>query len=61
MNLTLSNEEATLLLHMLKIDFGNLRVEISNTENRAWRVDMKKDEEHLRNIIAQLEQAAAAA
>jgi hypothetical protein len=61
MNLTLSNEEATLLLRMLKVDFGNLRVEISNTENYNWRVEMKVDEERLRGIIAQLEQATTTA
>jgi hypothetical protein len=60
-NLTLSNEDATLLLRMLKVDFGNLRVEISNTENYNWRVEMKADEERLRGIIAQLEQATTAA
>ena len=48
MNLTLSNEEADLLLRMLKTDLGDLKVEISNTENYDWRVDMKKDAERIR-------------
>ena len=60
MNLSLTNEEAALLLTRLKADLGNLKSEISNTDNYDWRVEMKKDEERLRDIISRLEQATAA-
>lgn len=59
MNLTLTNEEATLLAHILKMDLGDMKAETGKTENYNWRVEMKADEERLRGIIAQLDQATA--
>jgi len=61
MNLTLTNEEATLLARILKMDLGDMKAETGKTENYDWRVAMKADEELIRNIIARLEQSAAAA
>jgi len=61
MNLTLSNEEAALLVRILKTDLGDMKAETGKTENYDWRVEMKADEERLREIIARLEQATAIA
>ena len=61
MNLTLTDEEATLLARVLKMDLGDMKAETGKTENYVWRVEMKADEERLRQIIARLEQGAAAA
>jgi hypothetical protein len=60
MNLTLSKEEATLLVEILRRDLGNMKFETSNTENYDWRVAMKRDEETLRGIIARLDEIATA-
>ena len=61
MNLSLTDEEATLLARVLKMDLGDMKAETGKTENYSWRVEMKADEERLRHIIARLEQGAAAA
>jgi hypothetical protein len=61
MNLTLSNEEAALLVRILQTDLGDLKAETGKTENYDWRVAMKADEELLRGIIARLQQTGAPA
>ena len=61
MNLTLSDEEAALLVHVLKMDLGDMKAETGKTENYDWRVEMKRDEESLPSIIQRLEQAGTSA
>jgi hypothetical protein len=53
-NLTLSDEEVTLLARLLTSDLGDLRAERGKTDNREWRVAMKQDEEIISDIIRRL-------
>lgn len=55
MNLSLTDEEAQLLARLLKSDLANLKEETGKTENYDWRVEYKKDEQVLREIIGRLE------
>jgi len=59
MNLTLTNEEATLLARVLRSDLGNMKAETGKTENYDWRMAAKKDEEVLLGIIERLDAAPA--
>jgi len=55
MNLTLTNEEASLLSRILRSDLGDMKAETGKTENYDWRMAAKKDEEVLLGIIQRLD------
>jgi hypothetical protein len=59
MNLELSAEERTLLLEILRNDFGQLRSEIYHTEGQEWKAELKEREALLQGIIARLEAMSA--
>ena len=59
MNLELSAEERTLLLEILKNDFGQLRSEIYHTEAADWKAGLKEREALLQAIIGRLEASSA--
>ena len=59
MNLELSAEERTLLLEMLRNDFGQLRSEIYHTEAADYKAALKEREALLQAIIGRLESSAA--
>jgi hypothetical protein len=59
MNLELSAEERTLLLEMLRNDFGQLRSEIYHTEAADYKAGLKEREALLEAIIGRLESAPA--
>jgi hypothetical protein len=55
MNLELNPEERTLLLEMLRNDFGQLRSEIYHTEDADYKAGLKQRETLLQDIIGRLE------
>jgi len=55
MNLELSAEERTLLLEVLRNDFGQLRSEIHHTEAADYKAALKEREALLQAIIGRLE------
>jgi hypothetical protein len=57
-NLELSPEERTLLLEILRNDFGQLRSEIYHTEGADWKAGLKEREALLQAIIRRLETAS---
>ena len=57
MNLELSADERTLLLEILRNDFGQLRSEIYHTEAADWKAGLKEREASLQAIIGRLESA----
>jgi hypothetical protein len=57
MDLSLTEEEARLLQHILSRYLPELRDEVYKTENYQWRQDLKHDEEVLKALIAKLEKA----
>lgn len=54
MELTLSNEEATLLRNILERHLSNLREEVVKTENFTMRQELKADEVLLKGLIQRL-------
>jgi hypothetical protein len=59
--LLLDERESDLVLRILSNALGDLRMTIADTENYAWRQDMKKDEELLKTLIARLERETSLA
>jgi hypothetical protein len=59
--LLLDERESELVLRILSNALGDLRMTIADTENYAWRQDMKKDEALLKTLIARLERESALA
>lgn len=57
MELTLTAAEAGLLRSTLDRAIGNLKMEISNTENFAMRNELKQDEVLLKSILERLQAA----
>ena len=53
--LELEDADAVLLKRILEQHLGNLRMEISNTENYEWRRALHADEDRLKRLIALLE------
>lgn len=54
MHLELDPADIDLLRRVLERHLGNLRMEISNTENFEWRKALHADEERLKALIARL-------
>ncbi len=54
MQLELDAADTELLRRILETHLGNLRMEISNTENFEWRKSLQADEERLKAILARL-------
>jgi hypothetical protein len=54
MELKLTNDDADLLRRMLAQSLGELRHEITKTENYDWRQSLKQDEVRLKAILEQL-------
>ncbi|MEO6044588.1 MAG: hypothetical protein ABIQ47_11790 [Tepidiformaceae bacterium] len=59
MELTLTAAESDLLRSTLDRAIGNLKMEISNTENFAMRNELKQDEVLLKAILERLQPAHA--
>lgn len=59
MELTLTAAESDLLRSTLGRAIGNLKMEISNTENFAMRNELKQDEVLLKAILERLQPAHA--
>ena len=59
MELTLTAAESDLLRSTLDRAIGNLKMEISNTENFAMRNELKQDEGLLKAILERLQSAHA--
>lgn len=59
MELTLTAAESDLLRSTLDRAIGNLKMEISNTENFAMRNELKQDEVLLKGILERLRSAHA--
>ena len=59
MELTLTAAESDLLRSTLDRAIGNLKMEISNTENFAMRNELKQDEVLLKAILERLQSAHA--
>lgn len=53
--LQLSKEEAQILSEFLQSALSDLRMEIADTEKMEWRVEMKKREQFLGDLIGRLE------
>ncbi len=60
MQFELNNEEAEVVLHVLRRHLPNLRAEVYRTENYDWRQEMKRDEATIKELIARLEDMAEA-
>lgn len=58
MNLNLEDADRALLKRLLERALGDLRYEISNTDNYDYRQGLHADEERLKAIIAKLDSAA---
>ncbi len=54
MHLELDAADVALLRSILERHLGNLRMEISNTENFEWRKAMHADEDRVKALIARL-------
>jgi hypothetical protein len=54
MRLDLDAADVELLRRILETYLGNLRMEISNTENFEWRKSLHADEDRLQAILARL-------
>jgi hypothetical protein len=59
MTLELSQEERTLLLDILKNEYGQLRSEIYHTEAADFKAGLKEREALLEAIIGRLESASS--
>ena len=57
--LQLSTEEANVLASMLKYELSDLRLEISATDRKEWRDEMKQRERFINLLIGQLMLSAA--
>jgi hypothetical protein len=57
--LQLSTEEADVLASMLKYELSDLRLEISATDRKEWRDEMKQREHFINQLIGQLAVSAA--
>ncbi len=55
MQLELSEDERRALRAALQSYVSDLREEITKTEKKDWRVDMRADEERLKRIIERLQ------
>jgi hypothetical protein len=58
MQLELDRDDAALLQRLLERALGDLRVEISNTENFAWRQALHADEDRLKAVLERLARLA---
>lgn len=54
MHLELDSADLELLRRVLERHLGNLRMEISNTENFDWRRSLHADEDRLKALLAKL-------
>ncbi|MGD9934199.1 MAG: hypothetical protein AB7T37_10840 [Dehalococcoidia bacterium] len=54
MHLELDPADVELLRRILERHLGNLRMEISNTENFDWRKSLHADEDRLKALLAKL-------
>lgn len=61
MDLHLDTQDTDLIARILADYFGNLRIEISNTDSYDFRQGLKQDEERLRSILARLGHPVTAA
>ena len=59
MDLTLQDGEVALLERVLTQALGDMRMEITDTENYDMRQDLKRDEEVLKSIIRRLNPSVA--
>lgn len=59
MELTLQPSEASLLKSILMSYLSDLRMEIGDTEQYELRLELKREEETIKDLIARLEQAGA--
>jgi hypothetical protein len=60
MQLTLQPNEATLLKRILTETLTSLREEIYKTENADWRRSLHEEEDTLKSLIEQIDQAGVA-
>lgn len=61
LHLELNEEEQRILADLLETDIGELRMEIANTDNAAYREMLKHRERVLRRLLAELQVAPVAA
>ncbi len=54
MQVELDSADIALLRRILESHLGNLKMEISNTENFEWRKSLQADEERLKAILGRL-------
>ena len=54
MNLELTDREADVLTSRLSAAFGDLRMEIADTDSEEWRNRLKADEQTLLSILGKL-------
>ncbi len=54
MRIELDQAEAHLLRQILERSLGELRMEISNTENFEWRQRLHADEERIKSLLQRL-------
>lgn len=54
LHLELNEEEQRILAELLENDIGDLRMEISNTDNAGFREMLKQREQVLKYLLAQL-------
>lgn len=54
MQLQLDQADKELLVRVLERHLGNLRMEISNTENLEWRRALHTDEDRIKAMLARL-------
>lgn len=55
MNLELSNKEKEILISALENFISELRAEIASGVKHDWRVEMKKEESGLKEILSKLQ------
>jgi hypothetical protein len=58
MHIELDHEDVVLLRRLLERVLGDLRMEISNTENFEWRQSLHADETRLKAVLERLERLA---
>jgi hypothetical protein len=59
MMLAVTEEEARVLHDMLDAQLAEMRVELSHTDDRAFRSDLRDRYDHLERVRARLNQAGA--
>ena len=55
-HLNLTNEEKDILAEVLENDISDLRMEITDTDNKDFREALKKQKEVLKNVLETLRQ-----